>query len=80
MHAMVLAFVVGTALHYGHHFYRHIFYTGKRLISSMTAILSFTPTVRPFFMNRESHENRESFGDANDSPLQLLTTICTLLT
>jgi hypothetical protein len=42
----------------------------------MTNDLRFPPTVSPFFMNRESHENRESFGDANHSPLQLLTTIC----
>jgi hypothetical protein len=46
---------------------------------SKTDLLSFTPTVGPFFINRESHENRESFGDATYSPLQLLTTICTVL-
>jgi uncharacterized membrane protein len=80
MHAIALAFVFGTARHYGPDFYRHLFYTVKRLISSMTDLLSLTPTVRPFFMNRESHENRENFGDENHSPLQLLTTICTLLT
>jgi|JI10StandDraft_1071094.scaffolds.fasta_scaffold00253_32 hypothetical protein len=79
MHTIVLAFVSGTALHYGHHFYRHIFYTGKRLISSVTDVLSFTPTVSPFYMNRESHENRESLCDANRPPLPQITTLKTLI-
>ena len=80
MHAIVLAFVSATARHYGHDFYRHLFYTVNRLVSSMTDLLSLKPTVRPFFMNRESHENRESFGDANHSPLPQITAFWTLLT
>ena len=72
MHAIVLAFVFGAARYYGHDFYRHLLYTVKRLVSSMTDLLRFPPTVGPFFMNRECHENRESFGDASHSPLYCL--------
>jgi len=46
----------------------------------MTDFLSFPPTASPLFINRESPENRESFGDANHLPLPLITTIWTLLT
>ena len=80
MHAAALAFVSGIARHSKHRFYRHGFYSVKRLISSMTSTVNFTPTVSPFFMNRESHENRERFDHANHSPLQWITTIWTLFT
>lgn len=46
----------------------------------MTSTLNFTPTVSPFFINRENHEIRESFDHANHSPLQWITTIWTLVT
>ena len=70
----------GTARHSKHRFYRSWFYSVKRLISSMTSTLNFTPTVSPFFMNRESLENRESLDHANHSPLQWITSIRTLIT
>lgn len=79
MHAIVLAFVFGTAQHTKHHYEPDTFYSVKRRISSMTNVLSFTPTVTRFSSNRESHENRESLGDANHSPLRWITTTWTLL-
>jgi len=45
----------------------------------MPDVLNFTPTVNPFFMNRESHENRESLDDANRSPLPQIITLWTLI-
>jgi hypothetical protein len=41
----------------------------------MNDILSSTPAARPFFINRESHENRESLGDANRSSIRWIATI-----
>jgi hypothetical protein len=37
--------------------------------------LSFTPAASTLFMNRENHENRESFRDTNHSPLPFTSTI-----
>lgn len=76
----VLAFMYGTARRNRLHFYRHRFYSIKRIMWNLTEVLSFPPTASPLFVNRESPENRESFGDANHSPLPSITTIWTFLT
>lgn len=59
--------VLATAQRNGHYFFRYRFNSVKRFIWSMTDDLSFIPTVSPLFINRESHEHRESCGDANQS-------------
>jgi hypothetical protein len=41
----------------------------------MTDILSSTPAARPFFNNRESYENRESFGEPKHSTIRWIATI-----
>ena len=73
MLAIVLAFVSGTAQHNRRPCEPDRSYCVKPLISSMTNVLRLTSTVSPFFMNREGHENRESFDDANRSALPQLT-------
>ena len=41
----------------------------------MTDNLSSRAAVSPFFINRESYENRESFGEPNHSPIRWIATI-----
>jgi hypothetical protein len=61
--------VFGTAPHNGQSFLPDGFYSVKRLISSMSYDLIFTPTVSPSFVDHERHKSHESDSNTNFLPL-----------